>query len=108
MIALLVFSAAGAVLPRSFSFAQQTQPEIRRKVVSRVVPAYPDLARRTNLRGAVKLLLVVAPDGAVNSTEVIGGNPVLAQAAVAAAHKWKFEAAPQQTKEVVELKFDTH
>lgn len=80
---------------------------MRRKVLTRVAPAYPELARKTNIHGAVKLLAVVASDGKVKSTEVVGGNPVLAPAAVDAVRRWKYEAGPQPTKEVIELKFDT-
>jgi TonB family protein len=56
----------------------------------------------------VKLLVVVAPSGKVMSTEVVGGNPVLVQAAVDAVRKWKYEAGPQQTYAEVELRFDQH
>ena len=54
----------------------------------------------------MKLGVVVAPDGRVESTKVVGGNPVLIQAAVDAVRKWKYEADPQRTSEVVELKFN--
>ena len=70
-----------------------------------MAPTYPELARRTNLRGVVKLVVVVAPDGKVTSTEVVGGNPVLVQAAVDAVRKWRYEVAAQQTHRVVELRF---
>ena len=88
------------------SVAQQDRPEAARKVLSKVAPSYPELARRTNLHGVVKLVVVVAPDGKVTSTEVVGGNPVLVQAAVEAVRKWKYEPAPQPTHRVVELRFD--
>jgi TonB family protein len=108
LVAFLAFSMAGVVLCDRFSVAQQDQPDARRKVLSRVAPTYPDLARRTNVHGVVKLLVVVAADGKVTSTEVVGGNPVLAQAAVEAVRKWRYEAAPQQTYTPVELRFDAH
>jgi len=88
--------------------SQDDPPQANRKLVSKVAPSYPDLARRTNVRGTVKLIVVVAPDGKVTSTEVVGGNPVLVQAAVDAVRKWRYESAPQQTHGVVELRFDTH
>jgi TonB family protein len=106
-LVILVFSAAGVVLSYPFSFAQQGEPEAVRKVLSKAAPVFPDLARRTNLHGVVKLVVVIAPDGRVTSTEVIGGNPVLGQAAVDAVRKWRYEAAPQPTRGVVELRFDT-
>jgi len=105
VIALLVCSAAGIVLFQPFSLAQQGESEVGRKVLSRVVPTYPDLARRTNIHGAVKLQVVIAPDGRVKSTQVIGGNPVLIPAAVDAVRRWRYEAGPQPTREVIEMRF---
>jgi TonB family protein len=107
LFSLLVCAPAVVVLSGSFSWAQQ-EPEIVRKVVSKVAPTYPDLARRLNLHGVVKLVVVIAPDGSVKSTEVMGGNPVLTQAAIDAVRKWRYQAAPEQTHGVVELRFDSH
>jgi TonB family protein len=94
------------VLSGPFSCAQQDEQAVERKVVTRLAPVYPDLARKLHLRGVVKLIVVIAPDGQVKSTEVVGGNPVLSQAAVDAVRKWRYEPAPQQTHGVVELRFD--
>ena len=49
---------------------------------------------------------LVAPNGTVKSTKVIGGHPLLAQAAVDAVNKWKFGTAPEDSSELIELKFD--
>jgi TonB family protein len=107
-MALLVCSSTSVVvLSHRSSFAQQDESEVARKVLSKVAPTYPDLARKTNIHGTVRLGVVIAPDGRVESTRAIGGNPVLIQAAVDAVRKWKYDAGPQRTNEVVELKFDT-
>jgi len=97
---------AALVFSHPLSAGQQTEPDGTRKVLSRVLPAYPELARRTNVSGTVKLDALVASDGKVKATEVIGGNPILVQAAVDAVRKWRFEASAQQTKERIELKFN--
>ena len=76
-----------------------------RKVTTRVAPACPELARRMHIQGAVKLELIVKPNGTVKSARVIGGNPVLVQAASDAVIKWKFEAGPSETTELVQLTF---
>jgi TonB family protein len=86
----------------------QDAPMAQRKIVMRVAPSYPDLAVRSNIHGAVKLIVLIGSDGKVKTTEILGGNPVLAQAAKDAVYKWKFEAGPQPTKEVIEVKFDPH
>jgi TonB family protein len=107
-LSLLVLATASIVLSGPFSWSQQDEPEVERKVVTRVAPVYPDLARKLKLRGVVKLIVVIAPDGKVKSTEVMGGNPVLTQAAVEAVRGWRYEPAPEQTHGVVELRFDSH
>ena len=87
-----------------FSHAQADAPS-KREILYRVAPAYPELARRCNLRGEVHLTVAVAPDGKVTSTKVTGGNPVLAQSAVESVRNWKFAPAAHATTEQVELRF---
>lgn len=77
-----------------------------RKVSTRVTPNYPDLAKRMHMRGVVRIEAVVRPNGSVKSTRVLGGNPVLVDAALEAINKWKFEAGQAETTEVVQLAFE--
>jgi TonB family protein len=77
-----------------------------RKVASRVAPSYPELARRMHIHGVVKVEATVRANGSVKSTRVLGGNPVLVDAAVDAINKWKFEAEQGETTEVVQLTFE--
>lgn len=88
------------------AFGQQEQSEGDRKVVNRVMPQYPQLARTMNLRGSVKAEAVVQPNGLVKSVEVKGGHPVLARAAQDAIYKWKWAPASHETREPIEVKFD--
>jgi TonB family protein len=88
--------------------AEAEQDEIARKVKTSVQPAYPELARRMNIVGVVRVQVVVAPNGSVKSVKVIGGHPVLATAAMNAVKKWRFEAASEETTGVVQFKFDRH
>ena len=85
---------------------QSQQDEISRKVKSKVSPTYPELARRMSISGVVKVQVVVAPNGSVKSTKVVGGHPLLVNAAVDAVKKWRFDAASEETTGVVEFKFD--
>ena len=82
------------------------QDEITRKVKSKVFPSYPELARRMSIAGVVKVQVVVAPNGSVKSTKVVGGHPLLVNAAVDAVKKWRFETASEESTGVVEFKFD--
>ena len=61
----------------AFSLAQD-EPEGKRAIVDRVVPVYPDLARRAQIQGTLRVGVVVAPNGKAKFTQVIGGNPWLA------------------------------
>jgi TonB family protein len=76
-----------------------------RKIISKVTPSCPELARRMHLQGVVKLEAVVRPNGTVKSTKVMGGNPVLVEAAADAVSKWKFEPTPNETTELVQVSF---
>jgi len=71
-----------------------------------VQPTYPDLARKMNIAGTVKIEIVVAPNGTVKDARVVGGHPVLATAALDAAKKWRFEPAAVETSGIIDFKFE--
>jgi TonB family protein len=106
LLALLLGAVAfspSLVLAQDSSSQEQT--ETKRKIVNKVVPTYPELARKMQMHGIVKVEVVIAPSGKVKTTQVIGGNPVLAQAALNAIEQWKWAPAPQETQELIELSF---
>ncbi len=103
--AFLIALAAATLLAPAGAFGQEPSEGATRKVVNKVIPQYPELARHLQLRGAVKVELLVAPSGSIKSTKVIGGNPVLVTAAVDAVRKWKYAPAPADSTELVELRF---
>ena len=76
-----------------------------RKVKNRVEPQYPEIARKLGLVGVVRLEVVVTPNGNVKETKVIGGHPILVNAAVDAVKRWKFESASGETTKLVEFNF---
>lgn len=104
LLAVALLLAAGTVVVNP-ARAVGEDSEITRKVKNKVAPAYPEIARRMNISGTVKLVVVVAPNGAVKSTKVLGGHPLLVSAAEEAVKKWKFEAAPAEDSGVVEFTF---
>ncbi|MGP0021235.1 MAG: energy transducer TonB [Candidatus Sulfotelmatobacter sp.] len=95
---------SGVVGPAGTAQSQQSSTEVR-KLVRKVDPVYPPMARKINLAGTVKVFAVVAADGTVKSVEPVGGSPVLVQAAQDAIRQWKFVPAPAESKELVELHF---
>ena len=88
--------------------AQDAQGEITRRVKSKVEAVYPALARKMNLAGTVKVAVVVAPNGTVKEAKVVGGHPVLANAALDAIRKWRFEPAAGESSGIVDFKFEPH
>jgi len=106
----LVFIAAAVLAMTGSTMRAQSAPsssDSERKIVWRVAPKYPDLAKKMNIHGTVRVEAVVRPNGSVKSTRVLGGNPVLVNAAVEAVEKWRFASTQGDTTEVVQLVFDT-
>ena len=89
----------------AFALAQSSSDEGKRKVKTRVAPAYPELAKRMNVTGRVKIEVMITPDGRVKSTRAVGGHPLLVQACTDAVKEWKFATAPEETTQVVECEF---
>jgi TonB family protein len=79
--------------------------ETKRKVRVLVRPQYPELAKKLNLTGVVRMELTIGADGKVKRAHVIGGHPVLASEAEKAALQSEFEAGAKETTEVIEFKF---
>ena len=96
-----------AVLGGTWAMAQAAPAAgTDRKVSARVAPVYPELAKRMHIHGVVRIEAIVRPNGTVKSTRVLGGNPVLVDAAQEAVGKWKFEPTQAETTEPVQLTFD--
>lgn len=83
-----------------------SQTEITRKTRTKVSPTYPELARRLNLSGVVRIEVTVSAKGEVSSTKIVGGHPVLAAAAVDAVKRWRFEAAAEPSSGIIEVRFN--
>lgn len=101
-----LFLACALVLSPVRSRGQEAS-EGSRKVLNRVSPQCPEIARRMRITGVVKAEVLVSPNGTVKKVEIKGGHPLLAQAAQTALLKWKWEPAPQETRELVEIKFNS-
>jgi TonB family protein len=92
------------------SFAQETQreepqpPKIIRKsggvfqgsATRRVEPAYPPLAKAAQISGSVVVEVTLDEEGGVISARAISGHPLLKDAAVDAARRWKFSPTKLQ------------
>jgi TonB family protein len=89
-------------------FSQSEEGTSERKVITRVEPKYPPTLERLYIGGVVRLQVDIAANGSVESAQLLGGNPILGQAAIAAVKQWKYTPAKTKTKTVERLEFDPH
>ena len=61
------------------------------RILNRVQPVYPPLARQTRISGTVRLHAIIGKDGAITSLEVMSGHPLLQQAALDAVRQWRYQ-----------------
>jgi protein TonB len=62
------------------------------KLMNKVQPMYPPLARQTRISGTVRLHAIIGKNGQVEQLEVMSGHPLLVQAALDAVKQWKYQA----------------
>jgi TonB family protein len=77
----------------------------------RVEPEYPEDARRQQMQGSVVLDVRMGRDGAVQTVNLVSGQGLLAEAAIAAVKQWRFkprmvkgQPAEMQTKVILNFK----
>jgi TonB family protein len=88
-------------------FAQSgAKNSAERRLITRVAPEYPDALRKNFIGGAVRVEVTVSPNGSVENAQVLGGNPILSQAALKAIKQWKYAPAGTSDKLVVRVDFD--
>ena len=104
----LLWAVMAVTMGMGVAGGQEPQSEVLRRARSKVQPVYPELARKMNLTGTVKVEVVVSPNGSVKEAKVVGGHPVLANAALDAVRKWRFEPAASESSGVVDFKFEPH
>ena len=86
----------------------QSEEAVERKVITRVEPKYPPTLERMYIGGVVRLQVDIAANGTVEGAQLLGGNPILGQAAIVAVKQWKYASASHKTQQVEKLEFDPH
>ena len=86
------------------SSCADTYAQEARKLIKKVDPVYPELARRMNLTGVVKVEVSIGADGSVTDVRPLGGNPVFVTAVEDAVKQWKYASGAAETKKL-EFKF---
>jgi TonB family protein len=64
---------------------------LENRIIRRVEPEYPPLARANDISGTVILRVIINEEGEVYEVKVVRGHPLLQQAAVDAVRQWKFK-----------------
>jgi TonB family protein len=86
----------------SASQAAELSPDAAESnVIHRVEPEYPETARVQKLQGKVVLKIRIQPNGTVEGVQLVSGDPLLAQAAIAAVMQWKFK--PQAAGDLAKM-----
>lgn len=99
-ILVTVLAVLSSAWPKSVS------AQAERRAIAKPVPVYPEVARRISLRGTVKIEATVSENGEIKHTKVIGGHPVLVDAALETLKRWKYEPAKGET--IVTIQFEFH
>lgn len=64
---------------------------IAARLIRRVQPVYPTLAIQIRREGRVELHAIIAKDGSIESLEVVSGDPMFIQSALAAVRDWRYQ-----------------
>jgi TonB family protein len=100
------YVSAGASADGVKTLATGEAASAERKLISRVEPAYPEELQKRAIGGTVRLRITIAPAGNVEHAELLGGNPVLGDAAIAAVQKWKYSPAAARSTAEISVPFD--
>jgi TonB family protein len=84
--------AAAPAAPASVSARQSGKFEEAR-LLTRIDPVYPPMAKAAGISGSVELQFTIAADGKVRDVTAPKGNPLLIGAAVQAVKSWRYQPA---------------
>jgi TonB family protein len=84
----------------------EAEKDAPRKLIARVEPEYPAVLQSNHIGGTVRLKVTIASNGKVEDVELLGGNPILGEAAMAAVRKWVYAAGRSRTQTEVSIPFD--
>jgi periplasmic protein TonB len=58
------------------------------KLLKKIVPSYPPLAKQARIQGTVKFTAVIGKDGTIQNLTLVSGHPLLVQSAQDAVKQW--------------------
>ena len=68
---------------------RQDGDEFQKRITSAPRPVYPEIARKAGIEGRVRLQVRLTRDGRIEVQKLLEGDPVLADAAIAAVKQWR-------------------
>lgn len=77
--------------PASDSSLRVSPETMDKRIVTKVDPVYPEVARTAGTEGLVELDALIAADGSVKRLRPVSGPDLLVQSAALAVQSWKFE-----------------
>ena len=88
----------------------QSQGVTGGKLLKKVLPRYPEIARRAGITGDVVLTATIAVDGSLRDINVVSGSPLLREEAIRAAKQWRYSpyllgGKPVQTETRISMNF---
>ena len=100
----LVQSFSAAILLSVIAAANASGQEAR-KSISKPTPRYPEVAKRLNLVGTVKVEILIGPDGKIKNANILGGHPIFANSTLDALKDWKYELSKTETTVILTFEF---
>jgi periplasmic protein TonB len=80
------------------------------KIVRRITPTYPPLAKQARIQGVVRLNAIIGRDGTIQNLQVVNGHPLLAPSALEAVKRWVYQPTllngePVEVVTVIDVNF---
>jgi len=61
------------------------------RLLQKIQPIYPPIARQMHIQGEVVLTALIARDGSIEGLKAISGHPLLIPAALQAVSRWRYK-----------------
>jgi TonB family protein len=106
MAKLYSFWKSGCLLVILSSISVGYAQDSTHKILKKVPVAYPQDLKDKGIQGAVRLKVFIKADGSVKDTQLLGGNPILAESAQKSVSQWKFAPGNSDSSVEVVVHFD--
>jgi TonB family protein len=91
--------------PPSTPAIQVSSGDQSERLLKKVAPVYPELAKSARIQGVVKFNATINADGTVSKLELISGHPLLIPAARDAVLQWVYQTSPTSVQTDISVNF---